>query len=613
MSDALIAVAILIGTIVLFVSDRLRLDVVAMISLLALALSGIAPLEDALAGFSSPAMLMIAGLFVVGAALTGTGVADWLGQRLERGAGKAEARIIAVVMAATALLSAFMSSTGTVAILLPVVGTLAKRRGIAPARLLMPLAFAAHLGSNLTLISTPPNILVSDALREAGREPFRFFSFLVPGLAVLIVGVGYMVWLGRKTLPGGSDAGPVSIARGASRALSLADLAAAYGLATSQKALRIPAGSKLAGLSLGRANLRAAFAVTVVGIEHPRRHEREVRRVVPATIFQVGDELRVLGSEDALARMMEELGLIMVADPVGFALAPDESLAEVVLPRRSGLAGRTLRDARFRYRYRANVLGLRRSDGTVVQQTTSLRDLVLQAGDTLLLKGQLKLLRNLRDEHADLVLVAEPDARADVLVDRRGAILAVAITLVMLVVMALGALPNVLAVLTAAVALVLTGCVRPVEIYKAVNWESVIVIACMIPLATTLEKTGAMALLVAHVEGPLTGASPTVVLACLVAVTSAIGMVLSNTATAVLITPFAMRLASAVELAPEPLLIGVAFASSAAFATPIASPVNILVMGPGGYKFKDFVRVGLPLQLLVMITTVIVVPLVWRF
>lgn len=188
MSDALIAFAILVGTVLLFVSDRLRLDVVAMMSLLALAFSGIVPVSDALAGFSNAAMLMIAGLFVVGAALSGTGAADWLGQRLERLAGIGEARVTAAVMAATALLSAFMSSTGTVAILMPVVGTLAKRRGIAPARLLMPLAFAAHLGSNLTLISTPPNLLVSDALREAGREPFRFFS---PGLAVLVVGVAW--------------------------------------------------------------------------------------------------------------------------------------------------------------------------------------------------------------------------------------------------------------------------------------------------------------------------------------------------------------------------------------------------------------------------------------
>ncbi|WP_437312165.1 SLC13 family permease [Sorangium sp. So ce388] len=204
-------------------------------SLLALTLSGVTTVPDALAGFSNPAVLMIAGLFIVGAALTDTGGADWLGHRLERVAGSGEARVMVVVMGATALLSAFMSSTGTVAILLPVVGTLAVKRGIAPARLLMPVAFAAHLGSNLTLISTPPNLLVSDALREAGREPFRFFSFIVPGLAVLAIGVAYLVSIGRRMLPGAGAA-----AAGAPRSLTLNDLATDYGLDASLRAFASP-------------------------------------------------------------------------------------------------------------------------------------------------------------------------------------------------------------------------------------------------------------------------------------------------------------------------------------------------------------------------------------
>lgn len=616
MTDTQIVVAILIGTVALFVSDRLRLDVVAVLALLALAFSGVLPLAEALAGFASPAMLMIAGLFVVGAGLSGTGVADWIGRRLERRAGPREASAVALVMGATALLSAFMSSTGTVAILLPVVGTLAKRRGIAPARLLMPLAFGAHLGSNLTLIATPPNILVSDALRAAGREPFRFFSFLVPGLVVLVAGLGYMVTIGRRKLPGRSDAEPTASVKAAQRGLTLSDLASEYGLASSQRVLRVPPGSKLAGLSLGQSNLRARLGVTVVGIAgdgeglHLGHH---ARRVVPATVFHEGDELCVLGTDDALRAMQNEYGLIKVDAPGEFGLAPEESLVEVVLPRRSRLAGRALRDSRFRDRYRASVLAVRRSGGAVVQQPLQVRDLILRAGDTLLLKGRRKLLRNLREEQQDLVLVAEPDTDGSVLGDRRGAVTAVAITLAMLLVMAFGLVPNVLAVLAAAAAMVLLGCVRPAEVYRSINWESVVLIACMIPLASALEKTGATGLLVAKIEGPLAGAGPTVVLACLVGVTSALGMVLSNTATALLIAPLAMRLSSTLGLAPEPLLIGVAFASSAAFATPIASPVNVLVTGPGGYKFKDFVRVGLPLQVLVLAVTVIVVPLVWRF
>lgn len=610
-SEAIVALVVLGLTIVLFVSDRMRLDVVAMLSLLALTISGVTTVPDALAGFSNPAVLMIAGLFVVGAALTDTGVADWLGKRLERFAGGGEAKVTAAVMGVTALVSAFMSSTGTVAILLPVVGTLALRRGIAPAQLFMPVAFAAHLGSNLTLISTPPNLLVSEALREAGRAPFRFFSFTAPGLVVLAVGVAYMVAIGRRALPSKADRAEA----GAPRSLSLDDLSLEYGLGGALRAARVPPGSRLAGLTLGQANLRADFGVTVVGIARPGPRGLEAQRVVPQTVFAAGDELRLLGSDEKIAALADGFGLeALPARPV-FSLPPEESLAEVVLPRRSRLAGQTLRDARFRDRYRASVLSIRRGEGwlPVFHATPELRDLTLRAGDTLLVKGRLKHLKNLRDERRDLVLVAEPDPQGDVLVDRERAVVAVGITLGMLVCMALGWLPNVIAVLLAAVLLVLARCVRAADVYRAVNWESVVLIAGMVPLATALERTGAMGAAVSALEGVLSGARPAVVLGLLVLVTSAMGMVLSNTATAVLMAPLAVRLAGALGLAPEPLLLGVAFASSAAFATPIASPVNILVMGPGGYHFKDFTRVGLPLQLLVLATAVVVVPLVWPF
>lgn len=604
-TDALITIAILTITIVLFVLDRLRLDVVAMMSLLALSLSGVAPLDVALQGFSNPAVLMIAGLFVVGAAIAETGIADWLGQRLERAAGRSEASVVVAVVCATALLSAFMSSTGTVALLLPVVGTLASRRGIAPGRLLMPLAFAAHLGSNLTLISTPPNLLVSDALRDAGNEPFRFFSFTAPGLVVLGVGVVYLALVGRRLLPAGSAA----TARHS--LLSARDLASDYGLGEALVAVRVPPGSSLVGASLAASNLRAARGVTVVGV----RRRGEALPVVPRLIFEAGDELRVLGAPEALEATARELAVVVLDGPSTFALPTEESLAEVVLPRRSGLVGRTLRDARFRDRYRASVLGLRRVEGgaSTCHVDTALRDVELRSGDTLLLKGRRKHLRRLRDERADLVLMAEPDATADVLVDRPHALAALAITACMLLVMAFGWLPNVVAVLLAALALVVTGCLRPTEVYRTVNWESVVLIAGMVPLATMLERTGVTAHVVSAVERELHGASAVTILALVMVVTSAFGMVLSNTATAVVAAPVAVRLAAAFGIAPEPLLMGVAFAATAAFATPIASPVNVLVMTPGGYRFADYARVGLPLQLLVLGTALLVIPLVFPF
>jgi di/tricarboxylate transporter len=604
-NDALLTTLILAATIALFVSDRLRLDVVAMISLLALALTGLASTEVVLSGFSNPAVLMIAGLFVVGAAITETGVADWFGRRLEKLAGKDERRVLVVIVSATALLSAFMSSTGTVALLLPVVGSIAARRGIAPGRLLMPLAFGAHLGSNLTLISTPPNLIVSDALRGAGHEPFRFFGFLGPGLVIFAVGVAYLTLYGRRLLPAGDAL------RATRTTFSDRDLAAEYGLADALSCLRVPEQSTLVGRSLAETNLRAVHGVTVVGVVR----SGEALRVLPRLVFEAGDELRVLGGTEALASLAAEHGTELLETASHFSLPVEESLAEIVLPRRSRLVGRALRDAKFRDRYRATVLALHRIEGTgrVCLTDASLRDVALRPGDILLVKGRRKYLRNLRDERDDLVLVAEPDVAADVLVDRPRAFGSVAITLAMLVVMAFGWLPNVVAVLGAALLLVITGCLRPTEVYRSVNWESVVLIACMIPLSTTLEASGATSFVVSLVETNLGGASPLVLMALVTCVTSALGLVLSNTATAVLVAPVAVRLASAFGIAPEPLLMGVAFGASAAFATPIASPVNVLVMTPGGYRFADYTRIGLPLQLLVLASAVLVIPLFWPF
>ncbi|HVJ91785.1 MAG TPA: SLC13 family permease, partial [Labilithrix sp.] len=530
-TEALLAFAILVSSVVLFALDRLRLDIVALLSLLALTITGVAPLDVALSGFSNPAVIMIAGLFVIGAAITETGVADWLGRRLDRVAGESEPRVIAVVMIATALVSAFMSSTGTVAILLPIVGSIASRRGIAPGQVFMPLAFSAHLGSNLTLISTPPNLLVSDALRGAGHEPFRFFSFIVPGIVVLVVGIGYFVLLGRRLLPDGDRT------ELAQDSLSQSDLASEYGLGDALATVRVRSGSKLVGTTLAAANLRAAHAVTVVAI----RRGGAALRVMPGVTFAAGDELSVLGSDGAIDAFVAGWSLEPVSGPSRFNLPVEESLAEIVIPRRSRLAGRTLREAKFRDRYRANALALRRIEGSrpVCYATATLRDVVLQAGDTLLVKGRRKALRNLQDHRADLVLVAEPDVTPGVLLDRPRAFGSMAITLAMVVVMAFGWLPNVIAVLLAAVILVITQCVRPADVYRAVNWESIVLIAGMLPLATSLESTGGTKFVVTAMEQHLHGVRPILILAMLVATTSVLGMLLSNSATAVLVAPIA--------------------------------------------------------------------------
>lgn len=566
--DIALTLAILFASIALFVSERLRLDVVALLTLLSLVLTGVLPFEEAVAGFSSPLVLMIVGLFVVGAGLTETGVADWLGSKLARLAGEGEARLIVVVMATTALLSAFMSSTGTVAILLPVVGTVAQRQGIPLSRVLMPLAFAAHLGSLLTLIATPPNLVVAETLAAAGHAPFRFFSFTPIGLVILALGVAYFYFFGRRHLPRSEGAA-------APRApLSPQDLARDYGLVDNLHSLPVHRAPPVGPPSIATSEAPLVRAPAA--------------EAVPAAV-------------EAWALAPIDRGILQ--------LAPNESLVEVVLPRRSTLVGKTLRDARFRDRYRATALGIRR--GAKGEPVHALQDEPLHVGDLLLLQGRRKHLRNLRDERRDLILLAAADPSVEPSLLRRPALQALAITAAMLVTMAFGLLPNALAVLSAAVALVLVKSVRPADAYLAVNWESVVLIAGMLPMATALDRSGATALLVGGMEGALGGSSPHVVLAILVTGTSVLGLVLSNTATAVLVAPLALQVAAAMGLSPEPLLAGVAVAASASFVTPIASPVNTLVVGPGGYRFVDFVKVGLPLHVLVLLAALVLVP--WLF
>lgn len=539
---------VLILSIVLFASDRFRLDVVALLSLLALVLGGIVPFDEAVAGFSSPLVLMIIGLFVVGAGLTESGVADWLGNRLGRLAGSGEVRLLVVVMLAGASFSAFMSSTGTVAILLPVVGTLAHRQGIPLSRVFLPLAFSAHLGSLLTLIATPPNLVVSETLAQTGRAPFRFFSFAPIGVVILAIGVLYMVFAGRKLLP--QATGPVS----PRRRLSLQDFADDYGITAELRGPR-PASPRLAR--------------------------------------------RTLAAVPGFLRPWEN------------AASPEESLVEIVLTRRSGLEGKTVREARFRDRYRATVVGIRRgAKGVPVQEV---EDAKLQVGDMLLLKGRRRHLRNLRDERRDFLVVAAPDPPTDLGIRRWPAVQAIVITLAMLLAMAFGWIPHALAVMCAALLLVLFNAVRPADAYQAVNWESVVVIAGMLPMATALDRTGATAALVSYVESNFAGGSPYLILAAVTVGTTGLGLVVSNTATAVLVAPMALRVAEAMQIAPEPLLVGAAVGASAAFSTPVSSPVNSLVVGPGNYRFADFLRVGVPLHILVIAAGIVLIPLFFPF
>lgn len=615
-SAALLVFGILAVTIALFVSERLRLDVVALMALLALTLSGILTPGEALAGFSDPVVIMIAGLFVVGDGLFQTGVARAMGRLPARLAGDSEVRLLVIIMLLVALLSGIMSSTGTVAVMLPVVMGLAWARDISPSRLLIPLSVASLLGGMLTLIGTAPNIVVSQHLESLGRDGFGMFDFTPLGIAMVVAGVTFMALAGRRLLPDRpSPARPAAN----TDAPTLSELAGEWELAPSLFRVRLGADSPLVSTKLGDAELPARFGVTVTeiregGLERrrvPRPAAGRTRAALATSTLRAGDELVLQGSPDGVHRLVARMGFHLLGEELeGDPTGPETGMAEVLLAPRSRLVGRTLHDIRFRDRYQLNVVGVKRLGELA---SGPLADLSLRFGDTLLVQGEWARIRLLQRETRDFIVAMAPREMSDALAPLRRAPLAVGIMVAMMALLTLGVVPPVTAVLLAAVGMVLTGCVTVEDAYRAVNWESVVLIAGILPMATALEATGGMAWLVASLSGLMEGAGPLLLLAALFLLTSALSQVISNTATAVLLAPIASSLALGIGARPEPFLMTLAIAASTAFATPVASPVNTLVLGPGGYRFGDFFKVGVALQAIILVITVFLVPALFPF
>lgn len=614
-SDILIVLGILAATVALFVSDRLRLDLVALLALLALLLTGILTPGEAAAGFGDTTVMLIAALFVVGDGLFQTGVAAAMGRWLGRVAGTSELRVLVVTMLVVAPLSAFISSTGTVAIMMPVAVSLARRAGFSPSRLLIPMAYAALIGGMLTLIGTPPNLVVSDALVGAGRPAFGFFSFSPIGLIVLLAGVGFMALAGRWLLPTRSAPGQ---GRGGAP-ISLAELSAAYLLPDSIARLRVRAGSPLIGRSLAESGLRAGYGATVLAVQAwpPNRPAPGPARPAAAeTKLAVGDLLEIQAPAARVAELAAAQGLEQLpVTPGGQLVSSDLHIIEVALTPRSRFIGQTIADANVRREFGVTVLGFQRLGQPLEGDLASEP---LRFGDTFLVAGSAEALEPVLQEQrhfGDFVVASVPreleERAAEQLSPRWPA--AVAIMLAMLAAMALGWLPTVTAALLAAVAMVLSGCAPLSGVYRRMSWESLVLIAAMLPMATALQKTGGAALIAGALADTLGGAGPLALLAGVFVLTSLFSQFISNTATAVLLAPIALEAAARIGVSPEPLLMATAIAASTAFATPIATPVNTLVLSPGGYRFADYARAGLPLQLIVLLICLVAVPALFPF
>ena len=614
-SDLVLVFGLLLATIILFASERLRLDLVAILVVIALMLTGLLAPQEALSGFSNPLVLTIAGLFVVGGGLAQTGVANALGGVLAKVTRGGEAVLIMVIMLSVAVLSGFMSSTGVTAIMLPVVVSLAWNAKVSPSKLLMPLSMGSLLGGLLTLIGTAPNIVVSGQLAAGGLKPFGFFTFAPVGLFMLAIGIAFMVLIGRRILP---DRSPHSFAQAARRleeAVSLAELAEVYHLPGQLFQVRVRPGSPLIGRTLAELDLRGRYDINVLEIQALSRdlaRPAQARSVTAETTLHENDLLHVQADPGQITLMAqsEGLGILPRHDPDRPLISDELGMVELLLTPRSRLIGKTLKEARFRDRHDVTVLSLMRLGNPVKNDLSTVS---LRFGDTLLVQGAWEKIGLLREEGLDFVVVGQPREMLEEHFATRRAPLAIAIMVGMLALMTFEVVPPVTAVLLGAAAMILTRCLTMEEAYGSMNWASVVLLAGTLPLATALQKTGGVEFIAGHLTEGLGSLGPVAVMAALFLVTSAFSQVITNTAATVLVAPIAFQAAATLSVAPQPFLMAVAVAASTAFATPISTTSNTLVMGPGGYRFGDYLRVGVLLQILMLVATLFVVPALFPF
>ncbi|MGM3175295.1 SLC13 family permease [Dickeya lacustris] len=610
MNSSLIwVIVLLLVAVVLFATGKLRMDVVALLVIIAFVLSGTLTLQQALIGFSDPNVLLIAALFIMGEGLVRTGVAYQVGDWLMRVAGQSETRMLILLMVTVALLGAFMSSTGIVAIFIPVVLNVAARMKTAPARLMMPLAFAGLISGMMTLVATPPNMVVSSELMRSGMAGLSFFSVTPIGVVVLFVGVAYMLlarfWL---TTPE-SETHKERWKRKTFR-----DLIREYRLTGRARRLAIRSASPLIGQRLDDLQLRQRYGANVIGIERWQKFRRIMVSVSGNSELRLNDVLLIdmSASEVDLREFCatQRLEPMVLRGEYFSEQSRDVGMAEVLLIPDSGLLGKTLRDVAFRSRYGLTVVGIRR-EGEAMAGT--LADEALKLGDILLVIGDWRNIRQLHQHKQHFIVLNLPAEVDEVAPASNQAPHALFCLALMVAMMLTDEIPNPIAALIACLLMGQFRCIDMDSAYRAVHWPSLILIVGMMPFALALQQTGGVALVVEGLMDIAGNAGPKMMLVCLFVLCALIGLFISNTATAVLMAPIALAAAERMQVSPYPFAIIIAIAASAAFMTPVSSPVNTLVLAPGGYRFSDFVRVGVPFTLLVMGVSVVMVPWLYPF
>ena len=595
--------------VVLFATGKVRMDAIALMVIVAFVLSGTLTLNEAFSGFSDPNVILIAALFIIGDGLVRTGVATLVGAWLVRVAGNSETKMLIYLMLTVAGLGAFMSSTGVVAIFIPVVLSVSARMNTSPSRLMMPLSFAGLISGMMTLVATPPNLVVNSELLREGLHGFSFFSVTPIGLVVLILGIVYMLAVRFMLKTDNGDS-----ARDGRKRSTFRDLIREYHLTGRARRLAIRPGSPMIGQRLDDLKLRERYCANVIGVERWRRFRRVIVNVNGVSEFRARDVLLIdMSASDVDLRQFcgEQMLEPMVLRGEYFAdQALDVGMAEVALIPDSEMIGKTVREIAFRTRFGLNIVGMKRDgkamDGSVVDEP-------LQLGDILLVVGNWRQIALLAKRGRDFVVLNMPVEVDDASPAHSQAPHAIFCLVLMVALMLTDEIPNPIAAIIACLLMGKFRCINAESAYKAIHWPSIILIVGMMPFALALQKTGGVDLVVKGLMDVAGGEGPYLMLGCLFVMCAAIGLFISNTATAVLMAPIALAAAKSMGVSPYPFAMVVAMAASAAFMTPVSSPVNTLVLGPGKYSFSDFVKIGVPFTILVMVVCVLLIPVLFPF
>lgn len=590
-ADGALALAIAAVALVLFVWNRLRVDVVALIVMVLIIVTGLATPRQGISGFAHEATITVALVLVLAAGLLRTGVVDVLARWAARVAGGSEMRLLTLMIAIVVPLSAFLNNTAAVAVLMPVVLGLARSSRVAPSRLLMPMSFGAQLGGTLTLIGTSTNLIVAGVALDLGMERIGLFDITLPAMIVSGAGVLYLFTVGRWLLP--------------HRAVA-EDLLRSYELHDYLTMLRVRDGSRLDGRSLAESRFGDALGLQVMRVVH---RDGTIDAPTGATVIHAGDVLAVEGKIPDIANVQNDSGLEMVDTEIALETPATQGtvrIAEVLVPRRSTILRRTVRELALRARFGISAMAVRRHG---IRLHRPVGDVRLQPGDMLLVQGTPDALNRLHQE-SDLALLGAvdlPEIRA------RKMKVAVPIALGVVLLPALGVTTILVSGLIGVVAMFLTRCITPDEAYREMDWMVIVLLGAILPLGEVMHRTGAAGYIAHSLMAFASPLGPHGVLAVFLLVTTLLTSVISNAATAVVLAPIAIAAAASLGLSPLPFVIAVMIGASNSFMSPVGYQTNTMIYGPGGYRFSDYVRVGTPLSLIIVVAATFAIPLFFPF